>query len=352
MAGKKTDIDKNVGEEFDDGPTPRKTFKLKPDKTPAFNSVIPPKANKNHAPKTSAKARKGISRASAMFLALVATLAGGTIGWLGPTMFKNTGVTDALGQTVQTLQADLKSETSKRVALEATLKAAKQKNAQNTKQLLEDVFAQKQQLKSLLERNNDADIAKLRSRLDAQEALSGQSTEEGEVSVGAQALLERITAMETQITDLQAEAEAQTITPEFPVSEFPVPSAEPIKLPVTQSQETLSPQDRVDMLAVLVDSFPRTEMLAAVSAQNKIASKKPSWLQRTLSRHVKVRDDNTPALATINAAETALATGDIEEALAQIKKLNPPVRVIAKEWVIAATQAQKTLNSPTNSEER
>ena len=260
-------------------------------------------------------------------------------------MFKNTGVTDALGQTVQTLQADLKSETSKRITLETALKTSKQKNAQNTKQLFEDISVQKQQLKSLSERNNDASIAELKSRLDAQEALGGQGAEEGEVSAGAQDLLERITAMEAQIIDLQAETE--TITPEFPV-----PSAEPIKLPVTQSQGKLSAQERADMLSVLVDTFPRSEMLAAVSAQNKIASKKPSWLQRTLSRHVKVRDDNTPALATINLAQTALENGDIAESLAQIKKLNPPVRVTAKEWVVAATQAQKTLNSPTNSEER
>lgn len=357
MAGKKTDVDKNTEEELEKKPAKKQVSKSKPDKepapkadkTPAFNSVIPPKADAKT--KTQSKSNIGISRASAVLLALLAAITGGAIGWLGPTMFRNTGVTDALDQTVQAIQVDLKSETSKRMALETALESAQQSNTQTTKQLQESISLQKQQLTSLSERNNDTELSKiisnqntLKERLDAQEALSGQTTDEGELNVGAQVLLERIANLETQLTDLQNTIQTQDIAPEFPKL-----STEPINLPHDKMDGGLSAQERDDVLQTLIKSFPRDKMLVAVQAQAKIASKKPSWLQNVLSRHVKVRDDNTPALTTINTAETALKNGQIEEALVQIKKLNPPIRVVAKEWVAAATKAQNALNTIDNS---
>ncbi len=322
------------------------------EKTPVFNSVIPPKQ------KNKSKSHKGISRASAVFLSLLAALTGAAIGWLGPTMFKNTGVTDALNQTVLNVKSELRTENEKIKSLENELKTAQEKIAQNTKQftkLTNTLSLQEARFSELVANNTNENyenlltrLDTLKARIDAQEALSGTKSGSKEMSEGAKVLLARLSSLETQIVDLQKNIQQVESKPEFPM-----PSTEPINLPETQIEGKLSLEDRTNILNTLIDSFPKTEMLEAVNAQNKIASKKPSWLQNILSKHVKVRDDNTPALTTINAAENALKAGQIEKAILQVKKLNPPVRVLAKEWIVAAKEADKTLNpATTNKDER
>ena len=184
----------------------------------------------------------------------------------------------------------------------------------------------------------ESSLLDLTNKVDAQLALNIQ---EGEVGAGANAVLTRLAALETQIAELQ-DSQIENAPPQG----FPSASAEPIDLPDTPASKTLSENDRAEILQVLMESFPRQEMLAAVGAQQEIASKKPSWLQKTLSKHIKVRDDNTPPLTIINGVEAAVKTGRIEDALEGIKKLNPPVRAMAIDWVVAAKQAQKTLQTP------
>ncbi|MCF6275750.1 MAG: hypothetical protein L3J05_08310, partial [Robiginitomaculum sp.] len=95
-------------------------------------------------------------------------------------------------------------------------------------------------------------------------------------------------------------------------------------------------------LAVLIDTFPRAKMLAAVKAQETSKANKPGWLRRALSKHIKVRDgEAVDPYMEIAAAEAALKGGDIPAALAHIKKLNPPVRTSAAEWVQAAKKVVK-----------
>jgi len=93
-------------------------------------------------------------------------------------------------------------------------------------------------------------------------------------------------------------------------------------------------------LNILIDTFPREKMLAAVLAQEALAKKKPGWLRRTLRKHIKVReqDVSNPSLA-ITAAEKALNEGRIQDALDSIAKLNPTVRAAAANWVRAANKA-------------
>ena len=49
--------------------------------------------------------------------------------------------------------------------------------------------------------------------------------------------------------------------------EFPEPSIVPINIPAV-----VNPTDRLDALLALVDTFPRTKMLEAVTAQEAIAA--------------------------------------------------------------------------------
>jgi len=97
-------------------------------------------------------------------------------------------------------------------------------------------------------------------------------------------------------------------------------------------------------LDVLINTFPRAKMLAAVKAQEKTASKKAGWLKRALSKHIRVGNDNAPdPYDTINAAEAALRNGHVTAALEQIAHLNPPVRTSAAEWMQAAKKAAPSI---------
>jgi len=90
-------------------------------------------------------------------------------------------------------------------------------------------------------------------------------------------------------------------------------------------------------LEILIDTFPREKLLAAVKKQEASAMSKPGWLRRALSKHIKVRtDEAVDPYKTIDAAEAALGAGDITAALAYIQKLNPPVRTSIAEWTQAA----------------
>ena len=329
-------------------PTRKKTDTKKDstEKTPAFNSIVhPTEQAKIH--------QKGISRAGAVFLALLATLMGGSIGWVGPAMFKSTAQADALTQTITTLQADLITQTEARKTIERTLQTLQNSvkaNTRNTAKLDANLSEQSQSIDILTSAQDDnkqgtdnfasleSSLLDLTNKVDAQLALN---MKDGEMEAGANVLLTRLATLETQIAELQ-ETQVETVPPQG----FPSASAEPIDLPDTPASKTLSENDRAEILQVLMESFPRQEMLAAVEAQQEIASKKPSWLQKTLSRHIKVRDDNTPPLTIINGVEAAIKAGRIEDALEGIKKLNPPVRAMAIDWVIAAKQAQKTLQTP------
>ncbi len=297
-------------------------------------------------PKSKTRPPKLISFAGAGFLALLATLAGGAIGWIGPHVFKNTQEADAFTQTIQTLRNDLQTETKARLALESTLKASQKSirdNAgqfQNNASSLNTLNNQLTQFESL-----KTEITSLQERLDTQDTERALESggEAAENNAGVQALLERITALETQTENLQNnQTENNQTTPAFPT-----PDANIIELPHTQNL-----QDKAETLRILQDSFPRVKMLQAIHAQDVIAAKQSGWISRMLSKHIKVRDDNTPALTTLSMAETALKSGDIVGAITHVNKLNPPVRLLAKDWVIAAQSAEKSLRLQPSSQEQ
>ena len=296
-----------------------------------------PRAKPTSRPKSKSRPPKLISFAGAGFFALLATLTGGAIGWVGPQVFKNTQEADALTQTIQTLRTDLQAEIKARRALENTLKASQKSIRDNTGQFqnntdsLNTLNNQLTQFESLKK-----EITNLQERLDIQdtELALESGGEAAKDNAGVQALLERITALETQTENLQNNPFDNRTSS----SVFPTPDANVIDLPQAQN-----PQDKAETLRILQDSFPRLKMLQAIHGQDVIAAKKSGWISRMLSKHIKVRDDNTPALTTLNMAETALKSGDIMGAITHVNKLNPPVRLLAKDWVLAAQSAEKSL---------
>lgn len=144
-------------------------------------------------------------------------------------------------------------------------------------------------------------------------------------------------ALETSASDLDAEASVDVAAEDAPQDIQASTEQEPQESTAIEEQEQ-------DPLEILIDTFPRAKMLAAVKVQEKLSSEKPGWLKRTLSKHIRVGNDDAPdPYAIIDAAQAALKSGHVSDAVNQISKLNPPVRTSAAEWVQAAKKAAHTI---------
>ena len=313
---------------------------------PDFNTVM---HAETEAP---VKSRGGISRASAILLFMLASLLGGAIGWMGPKFFTASDNTPDLSAAL-----DAKTKTNRELvaALEEIVtqnQAAAKTSEENLRTLTQEVETLTAQIETLQETAaepttsiDDELVADLKNRI---ATLEGLSAKDGDLSQGAGAMLERFEALETEqkstaetlagYEDLRAQID-RINEQDADKPGFPEPSTVPINIPAV-----VAPKDRLDALLALVDTFPRGKMLEAVTAQEAIAAEKPSWLQRTLSKHVKVRDNDALDPRTIIAqAETALEGGHVTETLTLIAQLNPPVRAVASDWVAAAKKSAKAI---------
>ncbi|PHR92969.1 MAG: hypothetical protein COA69_06530 [Robiginitomaculum sp.] len=345
------------------------------EKAPAFNSVIHPAGETvdetpvDTAPKDVPEQASGkntkLVRIFALTLVALLTLA--AMSWIGSALFKGADTsadlqTQLMAQgaqlsaledrlktqdaQIQTLSQNLQTRMQTQQQMQVRLQALVDTQSANTPLDIETV----QELFGPAVEKLEADFAALAPAFDALGAdlntridllETGQTPDDAEAGMGTKVLLERLIALETGSAELQKQVEG--LSAELaPQPAFPEPSAAHIQLP---SGETLA--DRAAVLQVLIESFPRDKMLAAVRAQNAIAKKKPSWLQRTLSKHIKIRDKDLPApLVTIDAAETALKNGLVHAALDEISKLNPPVRAAAADWIHVAKKAVKSIDDP------
>ncbi len=207
-----------------------------------------------------------------------------------------------------------------KVELEQNLKALQKTSKAQTKQLGVTSTAQK----------------KTKARLDK---LQTENT-----ALGAQ-----VETLKELVSDLQKAIDVQDVktdTRQNVQDEAPRLDADieaPINKPAKNKPTSLAIKtEHQSALAVLIDTFPRAKMLAAVKAQETSKANKPGWLRRAMSKHIKVRDgEAVDPYTAIDAAESALKDGDIPAALAHIKKLNPPVRTSAAEWVQAAKKSAK-----------
>ena len=337
-------------------PVKSRTSNHHPDEEPTFNTVLEPKDRKQNADKAKPqKAKTGISHPSGLFLALMAALAGGAIGWGGPMLFGEQGAkTDALQVSLEQTRSDLsaaKSEQGRLASILASIQGTSRNQATSNQSIIEslgDLQDQVQALKDTQPVDTSEALAVLEERVSTLATLTlpvdDAGSEDGISSVNILDLMERLDALEAggsadvtaRLAALETQVEEYGVKPVA----FPKPDATPIELPPAET-----PQSAEDILQVLVDTFPRAKMLETVRAQEVLAAKKPSWLQRALSRHVKTHNDenSTHPADTIDAAQAALKTGDINQSLILIATLNPPVRAVAAEWIDAANKAAKLI---------
>lgn len=327
-----------------------------PSEEPAFNTVLEPEGAKeknktSDNKKATKKSSNGISGPSALLLALMATLAGGAIGWGGPLLFGNQSAkTEALQNTLDQTRSELVAAKTERQQLSEAL-AAIQGTSQNqassnqsivaTLNDLEDKIAALQESEKPVD-NSEA-ISALEDRISKLATLNNIDAEDGMTSINLLDLIERLDTLEASSSaDINARLdalEAQIKEANANPATFPKPDSTPIELPAAETA-----QSAAETLQVLIDTFPRSKMLETVKAQEALAAKKPSWLQRTLSRHVKTHDEEKiNPVDTIASAEAALKLGEVDQALKLIATLNPPVRAVAAEWIDAAKKASKLI---------
>lgn len=268
-------------------------------------------------------AKKPIRRASAV---LIAVLVSGAIGWLGA-VFLGGGLktTKALQTRFASVETEIALGKAGRDALAREIESlraqisAQQKQTRTYADSLADVSSKLDTL------SKNETLAQITARLDVLEVIGDVDRE------GTSVLPARFQPLEDGIDEIA------TVNPAGNFPAFSKPGAGPVNLPTAKAGET-----GADALAFLIDTFPRQRMLEAVHAQKvALADEKPSWLRRGLGKLVKVRNTDQPdPVATINAAETALSLGQVDDAVKLVNTLNPPVKAMAADWIGAARKAR------------
>lgn len=303
---------------------------------PDFNTVLTPEDEMPVA------THKGAGKGFVVVGFALSTLLGAGLGIAGTQMLAEPDKTAALKTEIEQSLADLQKSADTQTKKLDTANSVQKK----TKTRLDNLQAENEDLAAQIAalKTQITDLQTLTSNdeiTDRIAVLEALSNEDGDVFTGANSITARLEALEKTIAEApqlptpdtkdeasESEAVADPST-EQPIPE--VPLAEPVNAD-TQAQSALD---------ILIDTFPREKMLAAVKAQEISSAKKPGWLKRTLSKHIRVRnDENIDPYATIDAAETALKNGDVKTALSHIAKLNPPVRSSAADWVQTAKKTQ------------
>ena len=290
-------------------------------------------------------ARSGVSFPLALIMAVIAAGAGAAGGWLLPKMFDpaNAAPAQAITQNAQAIKAA--SQTANQTAqaaqtLQTDIKTLKQ-TVQSRSSQASDIAALQAQVETLESIDFDAAraaaMAPVIARVDALETII---TPEGEDTGVASQLLERLTALETRLTELQA---------------VPPVSMEPTVLSYSKGNaadenaaenaaETASDTDVEPAEAKAYDlaaNFPREDMLKALSIQSQ-NTEEPSWLRKLIGKHIQTDDlSAADARASILRAQAMAQNGDIAGAVETIETLNPTLRAAAHGWMIEAKAVLK-----------
>ena len=288
---------------------------------------------------------------------IVASLIGGAIGIGGAKYL-------AEPDQLPSLRQDVKNDLAKLDARIATLQDTVNKLAKEAQHTQGRMGANEKKITDLsdsldgqAENLNTLEAAAetlvdVNKRLVILEALAGENTD---LVSGANSIETRLKALEEApaptldaeiLGGLSTEIEAlktQVETMQTSTSKMPMALAKPEKqnIPITLPKDD-SANSAQKALRILIDTYPRKKMLAAVRTQERLARKKPGWLERVLRKHIQLRkEEQADPYILINSAENKLKDGDITGALDRISKLNPPVRTVASEWIQAAKIAQK-----------
>jgi len=293
---------------------------------------------KPRAPKTpKVKKESGVSFPLALGMSVIAALAGGVGGWMGPKIFDpaNAAPAEAITRNASKL-TDMDNRLTATIRDADTLKtrmssAEETLNARSGQaKLITELQASVSDLSGV---DHSADRAAAMepvvTRLGALETIITPDGEvDGEAVEGAQAgvsaLLSRIDALETQLADMRAQPPV-SLEPAILSYTTPAEGAEDAAANAESESEVTSETQTYS----LIDNFPRDAMLKALSIQSQ-NTEQPSWLRRMIGKHVQT-DDLTVAdsKAAVLKAEGLTRAGDIDGAITQIESLNPPLRAAA-----------------------
>lgn len=322
---------------------------------PDFNTVLEPEETATAAP------RKSVGRSFVFGGFILSTLLGATLGIAGTKLLAGPDETAALRteleQSLNTLKKSNQTQAKKLGAANNIQKKTKTKLdslAAENQTLVSQLTALEQQITDLTNTVNVGNMDKaVEDRIAVLEAMSGENAD---VFKGENSIASRLDGLEKNMEDVQRLSATDTPidTPNVDVPNgasalsSPVEAVEPTtKTSIDENKiPAIPPVDTEEQsaLAILIDTFPRDKMLAAVKAQETSSASKPGWLKRALSKHIKVsNEENIDPYATIDAAEAALKDANITSALEHIAKLNPPVRTSAAEWVQAAKKAANSI---------
>ena len=283
---------------------------------------------------------------------VVSILLGGTLGVIGSKIFAGPDKTIPLRAEFQQSLDELRQSTQNQAKQLGTSADSVQKRStsrldtlQAENQTLINQVGTMEQTIARLENNAATNLKTTTDRMAVLEALSGENAD---MFTGANSIAARLDALEERALEenaasmsaiaekASAELPEETVSEETAVEENSDITRISAKPPTNEAQQTA--------LEILIDTFPREKMLAAVKAQEQAASKKTGWLKRALSKHIRVGNDNAPdPYVIIDTAEAAVKNGQVTTALEQLAQLNPPVRASAAEWVKAAKKAAPSI---------
>lgn len=300
----------------------------------------------------------GIGLPALLLCSVLAAGIGGAIGWLGPQYFDpaNAAPAQAITQNaaqMKTISADMRAQEQ---TVSDLTSAQSRMNAQLSAlaDLQGRLSAAEQEVAALRQAQSDS-AATQAQRLDLVEGLM---TPDDKPDAAPSALAQKLSDLEGQIAALKLAAmtaepvvisydkntavndDGEVAMSAAPLGSAPMgetalnsePGAELESGLQSEPELQSEPQAGYDFAA----NFPKAEMLAALKAQTENLPE-PSWLRRTLQKHVQSDAIPQPdARAVIDKAEAKMRAGDIAGAAQLIETLNPTLRAAAYEWLLEA----------------
>ena len=155
------------------------------------------------------------------------------------------------------------------------------------------------------------DVSNLETRI---ESLESKPDAEIQTEVPAE-LIERLTALEDNLESLQTDSSA---------TEQIGSVISDLEARLTALENRPAPTSVVKRVSIL--AFPKDQLMDALEA-----TKSGNLIEKTLSRHIRVKDANDP-LTLIEGIETDLSGGDLTAALEKFKRLPAPVQSAGQAW--------------------